>query len=401
MFRVINKFAFLIHEPVLCDHWKGIWRLLDPSEFVILLTDDFRNADDPVFRRNGDRLTGILGSHGYQYRYVNDVIREKVKYAFVISNHYVSGSTLVDHPWYRKALRIAIVRLANVGYRLRGREGLPASHWAQYLSLRCGITPVRIMYGADISAGWSLARWNEQYKVIFCHGPNDEDIIRARFQAETYQMGYPRYDSYFNDSSIHINNPLLEEFGFSRERRTVVWLPTFGDGVCSIRWYAKQIAGLKARYNVLVRPHPISFRKAPGDIRILEDLNLRIDSDDVRDMNYLYAAADFVVCDYGGTAFSALYLDKNIVQLDVPGADTFYTSSGSSNLELRELLSPVIRSPDAGNLQQVLEDDSVWARQAEQREKAFQKYFAPYRGKSADRVVSVLRSLSGQAYPPG
>jgi hypothetical protein len=126
---------------------------------------------------------------------------------------------------------------------------------------------------------------------------------------------------------------------------------------------------------------------------LLEDLEFKIDRADTREMSALYGAADFVLCDYGGTAFSALYLDRNIVQLEVPGADEWYTSARSSNLDLRSLIDPVVSLEDVERLDALFDDSALWERQRGQREIAFTKYFAPYRGKSAKRAVEVLRQI--------
>ena len=110
-------------------------------------------------------------------------------------------------------------------------------------------------------------------------------------------------------------------------------------------------------------------------------------------MNVLYSFADYVICDYGGTAFSALYLDKNLILLNVDGSETWYTSKNSSDMELRKLLSPVISVEDSDNLAKIINDKNLWDTQIKQRATAFKKFFAPYRGTSTKRVVNLLREL--------
>lgn len=392
--NVIDKFAFLLHEPILYGHWKDIWGLLDPDEFQVLLTDEFRKKDGSPFALSAQNLENLLRSHGYPYCYVSDLLESGSKYRYVVSNHLVSGGSLTRGTKRRHRVRRLRRRVRNACFRLiRMKHKVDLLDPQQYVSLQCGVNPIRMMYGADINDGWSLAQWNEQYSVVLCHGPNDAAAVQSRFDAEVFQMGYPRYDRYFNDPIPKERNPLFEEFSLSRERKTIIWLPTMGDAACSIPYYAEHVARLANRFNVIVRPHPISLRDQPDYIQLLEELKFKIDRNDVRDMNSLYALADFVVCDYGGTAFSALYLDKNIVQLNVPGADSWFATSRSSNMELRKLLSPVLDPSEAEQLSEIFEDDGIWQRQKAQREKAFQSYFAPYRGDSSVRVVQLLRDL--------
>ncbi|MBU0768947.1 MAG: CDP-glycerol glycerophosphotransferase family protein, partial [Proteobacteria bacterium] len=208
---------------------------------------------------------------------------------------------------------------------------------------------------------------------------------------KTIQMGYPRYDDYFNVPDI--GEDLKKTFSCEPKKKTIVWLPTFGAGMCSIPYYAKQISDLSQDYNVIVRPHPINFRLAPENIKLLMDHNFKIDDDSLRDMNALYKIADFVICDYGGTTFSALYVGKNIILLNIPEADECPVSKGSSNLVLRKELSPVLNIKETENLKEIIQDESIWIKQADQRKIAFAKYFAPYQGSSAKRVVSILSDL--------
>ncbi|HIL69209.1 MAG TPA: hypothetical protein EYG38_05100 [Verrucomicrobia bacterium] len=393
MSKSINKFAFLVHEPSLYDHWKDIWHRLDRDEFVILLMEKFRKESVGVFAGNVQKFMDLIQEHEFPYIYVQDLLASDERFNYVISNHVVSGTAKTEKVSPVKFLKNVVKRMINVPIGLAGRKRFELSGATKYISLRCGLCPIRIMYGADISDGWSLAHWNEQYRAIFCHGPNDEKAVRSRFDAEVFQMGYPRYDRYFNSPVTPETNSLFEEFSLSHGKQTIVWLPTLGEGVCSIPYYARHIARLMDEYNVVVRPHPISFREEPANIELLESMNFTLDRNDVRDMTQLYALADIVICDYGGTSFSALYLDKKIVQVNVPGAETFYTSANSSNMELREIMSPVVDLADAAELSSIIADKAVWENQVAQREVAFRKYFAPYRGESSQRVVDVLRQL--------
>lgn len=391
--KIINKFAFLVHEPMLYDHWSDIWRILNNDEFVILLHERFRTNSGGIFERNAQRFLQQITTERFEHVYINDLLQSGDKYSLIISNHVVSGSSFVSEFSITGRVKSFAKRVLNVPCRLFLGKAKFSRKPSQYISLRCGVTPIRIMYGADVSDGWSLADWNEQYRYIFCHGPNDEAAVRSRFDAEVFQMGYPRYDRYFNTPIESKKNPLIPEFSLSLEKRTIVWLPTLGQGVCSIPHFAEHFAKLTEHFNIIVRPHPISFREEPENISLLKQLKFNIDSEDLRDMNHLYSVADFVVCDYGGTSFSALYLDKNIMLLNVPGADSWYTSENSSNMELRRLISPVIDLTDTTNLLDVFENNSIWTRQALQRKTAFQKYFAPQRGTSSARVVELLRRV--------
>src|SRR5690606_360217 len=125
-------------------------------------------------------------------------------------------------------------------------------------------------------------------------------------------------------------SPIKDEFAIDSSKRTILWMPTFGEHACSIPHFAVELGKLNNDYNFIVRPHPISFAKKPEDIALLRDNGFRIDSDPLRDMNCLYKIADAVICDYGGSPFGALYLGKKVVLLDVPGSSEWYTVTGTS-----------------------------------------------------------------------
>lgn len=394
MAKIINKIAFLVHEPTMYDHWIGVWRLMDRGKFEIVLLDVFRNSDNEHFRNNAERFINRISKENYSYRFWGNIISEEIKYSYVVSNHVVQGETLNENEPLPLKIKFKNQIKIILNLLLRSLESSKSYSLVlnrQYLPVQIGVKRIRFMYGADINDGWSLAKWNEMFDIFLCHGPNDEHEINKRFMGMTFQMGYPRYDDYFNVSDLGGN--LRKTFACAPDKKTIVWLPTLGEGTCSIPHYAEQISQLTKNYNVIVRPHPITFRAYPENINILERLHFTIDDDSLRDMNALYQAADFVICDYGGTQFSALYLDKNIVLLNTPGATEWITSKGASDWELRKELSPVLDVNDVKYLKDILCDESVWAKQAEQRKIAFAKYFAPYRGTSAKRVVSILNNV--------
>lgn len=246
------------------------------------------------------------------------------------------------------------------------------------------------MYGADISDGWSLEDWNNIYDLFLCHGSNDAAELNKRFKGKTEIMGYPRYDSYFNQE-LDISS-VLTEFDIDSKKRTILWMPTTGQGVCSIPEFAEQIANLMDRFNVVVRPHPLSFRTSPEDIELLASLNYKIDSNPLRDMNVLYKAIDFVLCDYGGSSFGAIYLDKNLILLDVSNSESSGAVIDSSNLQIREYF-PVIGPEDADKIESMIDDHQLWEEQRINRKFLFKKYFADNRGESSRQAAKILGSL--------
>ena len=81
-----------------------------------------------------------------------------------------------------------------------------------------------------------------------------------------------------------------------------------------------------------------------------------------------------------------------MVLLEVPGARDWYTVRNASNLELTEYY-PVIAPEGAGNLGALLDDEDYWRQQAARAAPLADKYFADFRGNSAERAAGILSNI--------
>jgi len=395
--KVINKVAFLVHEPVMYAHYSSVWAEMERNSFVIVLLGVFSRERITESIAVKDFLNKIK-SLDYEFTYLDDLVADKVKYQYVVSNHIMGGSSAQPEAWTRKVKRKvknAIRRSLNLGLSAFGHEQKSFKLIArpiQYLPLQAGIRQIRFMYGADISDGWSLAEWNRIYDLYLCHGPNDETRLKERFKGKTVFMGYPRYDAYFS-SSLDIDETIAE-FGLDREKQTVLWMPTvdaYNENICSIPFFAESVSSLMGDFNVIVRPHPLSFTQDRAGIELLESLGFNIDRNTIRDMNPLYRIADVVLCDYGGSAFGALYLGKQLVFLETP-SKRGVISNGSSTLELMRHF-PTLKTADINNLRTLLNDKEYWQEQLARGRELSDVFFADYRGNSSEKTARILENI--------
>jgi CDP-Glycerol:Poly(glycerophosphate) glycerophosphotransferase len=383
----------------MCAHYLGVWAELPSEVFSIVL---FRRCDfeGPMAVSGSDEFMAQIRGLGYNYCYYDDILRRKAKFKCVVSNHKISGVSkfrTVSRERFNLGLRNFCKRVLNTFMQMLGAPAkykLSFVDWKQYAPLQIGDYQVRFMYGADIGDGWSLQDWNEIYDLFMCHGPNDAKQIGLKFDGETALMGYPRYDAYFNEELD--TQTVREEFSLDPEKKTVLWMSTLGEGASSIPGFAKVIASLFNDYNVIARPHPMAFRKEPENIQLLRSLNYIIDDNATRDMNSLYKVVDWVLCDYGGSSFGAIYLDINLLLLDVPGSDSHFTIQNSSNLEIREYF-PVVQSGDELAIKRLLGNENLWHAQAAVREKLCRKYFADLKGTSSRRAAQILLNIGDVA----
>ena len=167
--------------------------------------------------------------------------------------------------------------------------------------------------------------------------------------------------------------------------QTIVWLPTKG-ALSSIPKYWKTISELCDNYNIILKPHP------QEDSSILEKLQgsgiiVVQDSDSAS----YYKVADFVLCDYGGSAFGALYTDRQFIFLspDNPEQDKKNYCIESPEVELRKYFS-TIEEPDAVYLRELLANTKHWEQDKAIRKEKFLDFFVPNCGKSGKCAAQVL-----------
>lgn len=390
-----KKFAFLVHEPMMLDHYAGVWKALGRSRFAIVLTEHFHD-DDSESRKEGLRsFLDHVRRQRYEVLDIRDVLRQGLTFPYVVTNHVISGSTPARKPLQPEdeAKKRRNRWLAFVG---RPHEWDFDVDIETYLPLQIGRTQIRYMYGADLSDAWSLQPWNEIYDLFLCHGVNDERIVSQRFPGKSFIMGYPRYDAYF--SSALDTSAVREEFGIARDKKTLLWMPTLGGTGSSIPVFAEPLAALADAFDVIVRPHPLSFVQEPEYIAELERLGFRIDRKATRNMNELFKLADLVLADYGGTPFSAIFLGKPLVFLDVPGADALPMNRGSTVLELKDDL-PVIGPDEVRKLAAMLETESFWTKNRKSVDALFDRYFGGPRGGGSARVAGYFRRIDDTIVP--
>lgn len=376
-------------------HYSSVWAELPGSAFSIVLLGR-QLFEGPAALGGAVDFMMRIRAAGYDYCYYEDVVRKGLKFKCVVSNHVIGGCSkrpancgqriqfVKENSMKRLLNFLKVLSKSEPKHKLSSRDPI------QYFPLQIGSYQIRFMYGADIGEGWSLQDWNEIYDLFLCHGPNDVEQLGHRFDGKTALMGYPRYDGFFSDKLD--TQSIVEEFDLDIEKKTVLWMSTLGKGVSSIPDYARVLSGLLDEYNVIARPHPMAFRNEPENIELLRSLKFKIDDSATRDMNRLYKVVDWVICDYGGSPFGAIYLDINLLLLNVPGSEHHFTAVNSSNNDLRQHF-PLVETPDESIIRGLLQDASLWNAQKSVRAAIRTKYFADFKGTSSRRAAEILLNI--------
>ena len=337
---LIDRIGFLVHTDELLNHFGCIWDLLPRGSFDVLLHGEAESLKKAEFSRWGCRVASTA-----------EIMVAKTRYRYLVSNHPVSlGETPL----------IKLLGNANV----------------------------RFMYAAGKS-GWNLLGWNNLYDVILCFGPYHAAAFEKLSDAVVVQMGYPRFDRYFTTSPDR--RELQKQYGCDPSKKTVVWLPTW-KSLSSVGLFDQEISALADKYNVVVKLHPLMPESEPERVVALKRYSFTRMIADSSDNLPLYQLADFMLFDYGGPPFGAIYTDKNMILLNVPNAENDeLTGNQSPDIRIRQNLLNVNAGERA--IARLLADESVWKAQRNARRAIRKIFFAPYFGFSSTVAASTLLNL--------
>lgn len=338
------RMAFFVHTVELTNHYKALWRCMRIDEFdVILHGSNSEKCETQV----------CVSAMGYHCVDSQDVIADGYQYEVLISN-------LSMH-----------------------------SHKSKPITKVLGRINIRFMYALG-KARHNFAAWNAHYDLILCFGPWQAERVKSCCDAVTFEMGYPRYDDYFNSALCQTPFPLLTPL--DPAKKTVLWLPTWLD-LSSITAFSDVMGSLCDTYNVIVKTHPLMASREPEKIALLNHYRFHAVITHAVDNLALFRIANSVVCDYGGTAFGALYLDKPLLLLNLPeAAQDPLTGDDSPDILLRkDIVSLDIAQ--RWQLAELLADDALWQAQKATRLALRTRYFAPTYGFSAQVALLAIRNV--------
>jgi hypothetical protein len=211
-----------------------------------------------------------------------------------------------------------------------------------------------------------------------------------------FVLGLPRQNvrEYNRETSIEI---IRRHTGCNIDvsKKTLLWLPTHTKTSSAIK-FAPIIAKLQNEFNIIEKPHPFLYYENKNFYdfmkKIIPEIIIINDIDNIK----LIPAADFVVCDYGGSVFYAVLADKNVILLNTPSTEL----DGASG---QSVPSNVIRSrivnfyPDEEEkFFAALKDDSVWEKQKEIRKEIRAEFFTENLDPARDIAELCRRIVRGE-----
>jgi len=230
---------------------------------------------------------------------------------------------------------------------------------------------VRMVYGLS-KATWNYGWWNMLFDEFLVYGSYDAKILS--FYGPTVKIGNPKFDDWFNGN--------VEPYPVEPNKKTILYLPTYDD-LSTLSWVLPVLSKMAENFNVILKTHhgtnASELKKVFSRVEIL--------GGDV-DILPLLASADVVVSDYSGAIFDAILAEKPLVLADIPGAETFPSTTPSS-LE-HVVRNYALHTSDQALLRdyivQALEEDPY----LEKRQEVAQEWFAVRDGTSGQRAAQAI-----------
>ncbi len=198
---------------------------------------------------------------------------------------------------------------------------------------------------------------------------------------------------------------LLSKFSCDPQKETLLWICTVTEAFSTILTYAEEMEELSEKYNIIVRPHPLEITRGSGRFnqKVFDIVNkpcFILSADSAQEMSELYLLSDIVVCDYGGSVFSALYSGKKMYLLNNSKVVNDPGLNVESMLAIRNIM-PSINEDEPGKLADLIEDKGYWDRNnkflVNARELFFRKIeiSAP---KTAGKIMQLFDEAQHKAY---
>ncbi|MBF0324300.1 CDP-glycerol glycerophosphotransferase family protein [Magnetospirillum moscoviense] len=333
----IAKIGFLVHRRTCAMHFMTTWQHLPKDSFDIVLFDDGYEPD----------LFEFIAELGLSVAFCEDLANGLFQ--------YVSGISHRDLPVCKRQ-----------GYSMVG-----------------DLTRL-------LSYGFSKSRacpFNDTAAQFIVQG--DEQVAQYRGDyPDTPQLvaGYARLDGL---AACQADKEAIKaKYRLDPAKPVVVWMPTHsGPLTGAITLYSRALVAMTPHINILLKPHPESFHEPPDChyLRALvEDGNLRVirDPDDEAE---IFAIADIVLTDLGGTLFGAIYAGNDVVVTDVGRPDEI------SPLE-REIWphTPILTTDTIGELVRLASDPGAFAAQRPVMDSLRQRLFAAGTEGQGGRLIAEM-----------
>jgi hypothetical protein len=365
----VDKICFAINSVMLFPHYKTIMSEMNAEEFDILCGNSMSQNDINL-------VTELCGKNGYTVYNAQDVVGCKIKYKTLVTHH-----------------------CASLGY-FRNSIDKDSSISADIDMVNfVAETKIRLIYGLGKNA-WMFSKDNCSFDFYLVYGDFSR-IMTERFVKKKdviFKVGYPRYDEVFFDNVVDFR----DKIGVKKDDILIAWLPTHGHKISSIKDFVKVISSLNNdKIKLVAKCHSMESKE---NIALLKSSNINLIEDSSFNNALLVNAADFVFCDYGGSMFGAIYLDKNLLllnssspeyEIDNDNSFKIFKKDGecktSLDVEMRKNVVSVNNDITKEELLAILENKDIWIEQKNKlvdiKKYIFEPYYYGFSGKVAKECI--------------
>lgn len=328
-----RKIGFFVSDKRHFDYFKNVFDALHQREvpFDMIVNDTRSEANAIISDEYNRSMMEIAQQLGFPFRLLSEAIVSRVKYPYLVTTYSFKYTIRTDLPKLPERIirafgnaLIKLTRLLNlhsIQKLLRDRLLEYDMKFRQSPERAIGEKVVLFPKGLDLNMDkFPDPSIMNEVDVYFCHGKIDAELIREKTGKTATIIGYPRYDTLYSHGDELVAD-LIQEFGLDQNKKLISWIPTYvsreGNPDFNFDNWLPHIEPLLKDFEIIIRPHPKRIERDAIDlIERFKKMGFHVDILAERDMNQLYAASDFILCDYGGVVFSSIYTDSNLLMLN-------------------------------------------------------------------------------------
>lgn len=367
--NTVKKVVFFIHDTISLDHMYPIMQAMPEESFDIILTN-FKSSFT---------LNGLL--HIFGFKKEKDFFWNKKKFSAELDYLKVEKKCriyLINDTYGQK--KHSLVVSAHNGLESSSRM-YRKSQVLKHSLKSIGDYSAYCQFTIDIAFSKDYER-NRHFDLIFYPGPWNQSQCKSTDLSNslsTFCVGVPRLEGFFEKQKVQKDV----------NAKTILWLPTHTP-LSSLKYFLPLMNSIGENYRLILRPHPYCFDEIS---RLTQKINLNtnIILDTNTSAQELLSLSDYVFCDYGGSVFTAIYCDKNVVLLNCPFKDMIHKLGFFKSPEF--LLRSEIINFNVGEEDKILaalKDEAVWEKQKPIRAAIKKQFFTVDEEPASKKIVRIL-----------
>tara|TARA_B100000575_G_scaffold292850_1_gene302388 strand:- start:223 stop:1413 length:1191 start_codon:yes stop_codon:yes gene_type:complete len=284
------------------------------------------------------------------YYFLSSEIKKNKKYKYVLSTGlgHIKVFSILEFIIYVYSRTIGLIIekinldkffLNLIGKSLTAGARNRELYKSVQIEKKFGTKTILFPRGLDINIHlYPETRWIDCFDIFCCHSKVDEKILNNKIEnkRDIIKIGYPRYQKKLeNKYQIYFKD---------KNKKNILWIPThikypnhsIGDNIYLWKNYIKV---LLKDYNIVVKPHPKTISAINSITETLENEGFTVLKDSNCDLASLYNVCNYVLADYGGSVFSAIYMKKKLILLNLPSNHNYFLHNKNNNLDQIERIN--------------------------------------------------------------